>query len=214
MNRYLICVNQVCTCPPNTYWDELLCKNQKYAGESCSQQGECRSDSFDLVCTPETCPTTGMSNVCSTGINMIAINLTMNYGFSYSLYQYNFTAIYSSALITISIQRLSWYWDFDDFSLINSNESELLLNGGFETGDTAYWIYCNPHNSGYAGYIMTGAQGGRNHSGIYYWQDAATPNPDFLAQNVSLTIGENYTFSFWLMADGGSGQVLVNIFQK
>lgn len=153
----------------------------------------------------------GISQICSTGVNLIPFNLTMNSNFSYSMFTYNFTAVSPSVLITISIQRKSYYWFFDDFSLKNSNGSELLINGGFEIGSTAFWIYCNPYASSYYGSVYSS---GLSHTGTYYWQDAAQPNPDFLAQNVSLIIGETYTFSFWLMGNAGGGQILVNIFQN
>lgn len=59
MNRYLLCVNQVCTCPLHTYWNGLLCENQKYAGSSCNLPDECRVESFNLSCSPKTCSVTG-----------------------------------------------------------------------------------------------------------------------------------------------------------
>lgn len=49
-DRYLFCINGLCRCSFNAYWDGTICQKQKYAGESCSQDNECRTYPYNLTC--------------------------------------------------------------------------------------------------------------------------------------------------------------------
>ena len=50
-NRYLECVNGVCQCPVNNYWNGQACVNQLYNGSSCNYSfASCRHD-LNLTCS-------------------------------------------------------------------------------------------------------------------------------------------------------------------
>jgi hypothetical protein len=60
-DRYLICStnNNTCSCPKNTIWDGIQCKNQGYENAACSSNQWCRQDvgwncSGSNVCTGKT----------------------------------------------------------------------------------------------------------------------------------------------------------------
>ncbi len=63
-DRYLLCLNDLCSCPQNTYWDGEICVNQKYAGASCNNDFECRSTELPLSCVQaDVCSNTGNMHV-------------------------------------------------------------------------------------------------------------------------------------------------------
>lgn len=49
-SRYLICSNNRCQCPWNTFWDGSICRKQKYAGSLCNNNIECRTYPYNLTC--------------------------------------------------------------------------------------------------------------------------------------------------------------------
>lgn len=53
INRYLQCLNNLCQCPPNTYWNGQVCLNQLYNGSSCNYSSQCRQD-LNLTCSNQT----------------------------------------------------------------------------------------------------------------------------------------------------------------
>ncbi len=55
--RYLICVDDSCQCPWNTFWDGSICQKQKYAGSFCTSNNECWSYVYNLTCA--------LANLCT-----------------------------------------------------------------------------------------------------------------------------------------------------
>ncbi|CAF4574497.1 unnamed protein product, partial [Didymodactylos carnosus] len=50
INRYLLCINQTCQCPPHTYWNAWMCLNQGYNGSLCQNDQWCRTDK-NITCS-------------------------------------------------------------------------------------------------------------------------------------------------------------------
>jgi hypothetical protein len=73
----------------------------------------------------------------------------------------------------------------------------LVLNGGFETGDFTDWAL-----TGNPGFISIRSPA---HSGSFAASFGAIGSPTFLApsQNLTTTAGHQYSISFWLENDGG-----------
>ena len=85
-------------------------------------------------------------------------------------------------------------------------DGNLVLNGGFETGNTADWAVV-----GSSGYYAVPAL--YANSGTYAFQyDAYVSNPVVLSQTISTIAGGSYDFSFWARTVGGVPNFLTAAF--
>ncbi|CAF0979687.1 unnamed protein product [Adineta steineri] len=50
-SRYEQCLNNICQCPPRTYWNGSECLLQLFQNQTCTQADACRKD-FNLTCLP------------------------------------------------------------------------------------------------------------------------------------------------------------------
>ena len=100
------------------------------------------------------------------------------------------------------------YWALDDVSIKHSrNGTQLLTNGGFETGTWSPWIYycINYYGSG----MHSSGSGYSPRTGTYFYYDAQYSIPDGIFQNITMIPGENYTISFFLANPSGGNFSLV-----
>ena len=81
-----------------------------------------------------------------------------------------------------------------------SQATNLVQNGGFETGDFTDWSL-----SGNLGYTNVGNNPNAAHTGSYAAQLGAVGSDDFMSQTLSTTAGTNYTLSFWHIYSSGAG---------
>jgi hypothetical protein len=84
---------------------------------------------------------------------------------------------------------------------VSTSRADLIVNGGFETGDFSGWTV----NAG-ATFVTTGGYGGVSaaHGGRYY---AAMGNVGGLgtitqSQTIATTAGQQYDLNYWLSSDG------------
>ncbi|CAF1267301.1 unnamed protein product [Didymodactylos carnosus] len=68
INRYLLCINDICQCTPHTYWNGYMCLNQRYNGSICQNDQWCRNDK-NLICSS--------SNFCGVGTNITSTSLML-----------------------------------------------------------------------------------------------------------------------------------------
>ena len=125
----------------------------------------------------------------------------------YTHYTSSFTAISSPTYRTFFFRQDPLSWAFDNVSFTDSSGNNLVVNGSFETGDSTGWMLVGQHGLAANGYVCWGTLGTDTDStqdGSYLWSDGTVGGVDGLAQVVSTTVGQNYTLSFWLAADGGS----------
>lgn len=50
-SRYEQCINNICQCPPHTYWNGYQCLIQLFVNQTCSDTNACRND-LNLTCLP------------------------------------------------------------------------------------------------------------------------------------------------------------------
>lgn len=130
---------------------------------------------------------------------LIALNNPSPFGFT--LYTVDFTATSSNTTLTALFRQDPAYWSFDDVSVtLQGGGSNLVVNGGFETGAAAPWYFVGQQGLPAAGVVS----GGWFHSGSYSWVDGAVGGVDGIAQNFATNTGSNYTLSFWLAVNGGA----------
>jgi hypothetical protein len=79
----------------------------------------------------------------------------------------------------------------------SADASDLIVNGGFETGDLSGWIF---NDAGYAMFATTS----HAHSGAYGAQITGYSYlPDTLEQDVPTVAGRHYQLTFWRWQDAG-----------
>jgi len=125
----------------------------------------------------------------------------------YTQYIYNLTANSSTTYLTFLFRQDPTYWGFDNVSLIDSFGKELMVNGGFETGDTTGWIQVRQQGLAVDGVVVpstVGTTADDSEEGNYYWVDGSVEGVDGLAQAIATVTGQTYALSFWLAGSGGS----------
>jgi hypothetical protein len=107
----------------------------------------------------------------------------------------------------------NYYFLLDSISVDHTNAgTDVLINGGFETGNFAGWTqYCNTNtncNGGDYGQLTTSPC----FSGAYCYMDRCA-NYDYLLQSFSTVIGDYYLISFYtrVYASGGNARIYVTL---
>lgn len=127
----------------------------------------------------------------------------MQYTSSISPYKsvnYTFTAVYTGTAVLefgFRTNGANKYGYLDDVSIVNRNasNSEMLINGNFESGSLNGWqVICNSTCPSTSGTISN--SGCR--SSTYCYIDECKNGIEFLQQGFSITAGYTYTLSFWV----------------
>ena len=127
-------------------------------------------------------------------------------GQSYTDYTYSYTATLAQTYITFEFRQDPAYWGLDDISVKNSGGTNLVGNGGFETGDLTDWTLIGTQGLDAAGEVSSGSPGTsteNSHSGSYFFSDGAVGGVDGIYQSFNTVVGQTYTANFWLANDGG-----------
>ena len=91
---------------------------------------------------------------------------------------------------------------------VMSAQANLIINGGFETGDYAGWTF-TPATSGSVFLVTSDLTGYGNHSGNFVANFGAVGGQDdTLSQTVATTPGGSYVFDFWLAANASSSMTV------
>lgn len=95
----------------------------------------------------------------------------------------------------------------DDVS-VSDGTTELLLNGGFESGSfSPGWTVSTPN--GACGWFSTGAQISSSscRTGFFCCIDGCGGCMDEVSQTFAAVAGKNYTISFWVTTAGGGSTI-------
>jgi hypothetical protein len=99
----------------------------------------------------------------------------------------------------------------DDVSVSNGT-TEMLLNGGFESGSfLPSWTTSTPN--GACGGFGSGAQIDMSwcHTGSYCLVDGCVGRSDQISQSFTAIAGQVYLISFWLKQGGSGGGISVSV---
>ncbi|CAF1193988.1 unnamed protein product [Adineta steineri] len=174
--------------------------------------------SIPITTTPQTTITTSTATtsmfcppqLVTNGILFSITNPSSSNYPLYDCYNYQWIATDSSSTLSFFFRQDPGGWMLDDIS-VYYNSTQLIINGGFETGDLTGWTWsgtCNI-NVGQAYYGSSYA-----HNGNYYYYDrcAGDNHGDTLQQTFPTIIGQTYFISFWLTNyDCCSTQEIANI---
>ena len=139
---------------------------------------------------------------------------------SYVGYSTSFVASSASTYLTFAIRSDPSYILLDDVSLTTGGGSNLLTNGGFESGVVGNsapvgWTYLNLYGASYGGIVddtdgsrvgSIGVEGSFPNSGSNEYSDGAVQAYDAITQDVATTPGATYDVSFYAAdTNGGMG---------
>jgi hypothetical protein len=134
----------------------------------------------------------------------------------YTDYSVTFTASLANTDLTFAFRNDPGFVALDDVTAVDTTAGgpNVIVNGGFETGDLTGWNYDNIFGATFGGYVETvgGASaqtcniGGVNpNSGNSDWCDGAVGSYDAIDQTIATTIGDTYTVTFALDSFDSTG---------
>jgi hypothetical protein len=138
-------------------------------------------------CTP--------TNVSSSS-TLLSISSVNNTG--YTCYAYEWTAP-NTGMVTLAFQfrndPVTWY--LDDVSVYDGG-TEMLVNGGFESGSLSPWAVTFPNGPCVGGSPPGQLCNTTSHTGSYDYCDGCNTVADQVSQSFMATAGQVYVISFWL----------------
>ena len=151
----------------------------------------------------KTCPPLVPSSATSTTIWSVDDKVTMATFKKYN-FEYSSSRSISNAMIIFEFNTKWGSWYLDDVSIKERGASsqELIMNGGFETGDLdSQWEVCDPR---YPWMIDGKVVGHTFHSGSYSYesQDPGVGSQEYLTQTFSLKSNTKYSIEFYVFYSG------------
>jgi hypothetical protein len=138
--------------------------------------------------------------------------------FPYYLVLYNYTATSNASSIAFSFLIQNYYFALDDVSVRDfaAPNTELISNGGFETGSLTSWLYCNQNNAS----ITEGVKSNLTYnnvtyypnSGAYYYMGGSNISADYIIQSFPTQIGHQYNVSLVVRLPVGGNLTSANFF--
>ncbi len=136
----------------------------------------------------------------------------------YYIVVYNYTAISNVTRIAFAFLRQTYYFALDSVSVRDfaAPSTELINNGGFETGDLTSWLYCNQNNASSTGGVMSNFTYYNftyyPQAGNYYYLGGSNISADYIIQPFSTQIGHQYTITMAVMYPGTGNFTSANFF--
>jgi len=103
------------------------------------------------------------------------------------------------------------HWHLDDVSIYNGT-TEILLNGGFESGSySPGWTYSTPNGACLWSTPGTDVGMSFSHSGTYYVDSWCSSRADEISQAFMAYQGQTYSVSFYIRVSGSVGTRSVSV---
>lgn len=130
------------------------------------------------------------------------LNLLNPGSFSYTYYSYSYTPTTYQATIMVELRQDPSSIQIDAVSVTNSSGTELLTNGGFETGSLPPWT---------RGTVSGGSVSSCGYSGTYCYRDAIVGQTDNIHQTFQTVPGSTVTVSFYLQNNAGGSTIIARV---
>lgn len=136
----------------------------------------------------------------------------------YYQFNYNYTAIATTTVLAFSLYRVNAYFTVDDVSVRDhaALSTEILVNGGFESGNITPWVYCNQLNASSTGGVRSNfSSGGYSYypkSGTYFYAGGSNISADYLFQSFPTQLGHVYRVSINSMYPGTDNMTSAALF--
>ena len=157
----------------------------------------------------------GPNDFTATWNGQALLALTNSAAFGYTEYTYTVTATGSTTALQFSARQDPSHWDLDSISLtpVGSQpppppptSSNLVINGGFETGDFTGWTTSGNVAQSQL-FITSSARSGQDAAGL-----GSVGSDGTISQNLTTVVGQSYTLDFWLAnAAGGPNDFTAKI---
>ena len=138
----------------------------------------------------------------------LAVLWTTNYPTtaSYVCQAYSWTATANDTVsLQFQFQHSPGRWYLDDVSVFYGG-TQLLINGGFESGTLTPWFRTTPNGGSCSGQIAAvTTSGGSARTGSWYLWNGQINCYDQIEQNFNVTAGETYVISYWIRSTTTSG---------
>ena len=135
---------------------------------------------------------------------------------TYACQAYSWTANTTGTVyLQFRLQQSPGRWYLDDVSVFDGG-TQLLLNGGFESGTLSPWVRTTPNGPSCSGQIAAVTNsGGLAHTGSWFLWDGQINCYDQVEQAFNVIAGKTYVISYWLRSTTTSGspiyaQVLIS----
>ncbi len=146
----------------------------------------------NLIATTPTPPCTPTS----VGSNSTLYSATPTTASQYQCLAYDWTSP-TTGLVTLAFQFRNdpGNWYLDDVSVYDGG-TQMLSNGGFETGSLSPWVRTTPH--GNCAGLAANVTNTTPNTGNYSLIDGSYGCADQVSQQFTATAGDIYVVSFWL----------------
>ncbi|CAF1366132.1 unnamed protein product [Rotaria sordida] len=125
------------------------------------------------------------------------LSLTNSPTFNYTRFSFIYYATSNRTLLSFAFRQDHSYWCLDDISVkLNNTNTNILVNGDFETGVLTGYSICNQNSSRFSGGISAIQCA---HNGQHGFYDGSYANFDYLWQVLTTIPGKYYEISFWLL---------------
>ncbi len=136
----------------------------------------------------------------------------------YYIVVYNYTAMSNLTRIAFAFLVQNYYFALDSVSVRDfvAPSTEILNNGGFETGDLTSWLYCNQNNASIAEGVKSNFAF-MNYTyypqaGNYYYLGGSNISADYIIQSFPTQAGHHYTITMAVMYPGTGNFTSANFF--
>ena len=130
---------------------------------------------------------------------------------SYACQAYSWTAATTETVaLQFQFQHHPGRWYLDDVSIFHGG-TQLLSNGGFESGTLSPWYRTAPNGNGCGGQQGAVSNSGGARTGSWFLWDGAMNCFDQIQQNFSVVAGETYVISYWLRSTATGSPIFAKV---